>query len=124
MGPQLNDGELLLTFPDLAGNVSWIINGSPAVNGTPYGDAARAGGQRTSAGGMPGWAGTLSPEELAGVVYYERLTHGGLDAETAALELELLEAFVATGTGFGGDETPGDIGSLFSELGGGEQATG
>lgn len=116
VGRQLNDGEVLLTFPDLASHISWIINGSPAVNGTPYGNPARPDGQRISEGGMAGWAGTLSSEELLGVVYFERLTHGRLDAETAVLEFELLEAYVDSGVEFEGDESRRDIDLALSEL--------
>ena len=119
VGRQLDDGEVLLTFPDtdLAGHISWIVNGSPALNGTPYGNPARPGGQRTSEGGMAGWAGTLDSDELLGVVYYERLTHGGLDPESAAAELELLEAYVDSGVEFEGDESPREIAGAISELG-------
>ena len=116
VGPQLNEGEVLLTFPDLESHVAWVINGSPAVDGTPYGDPARPGGQRLSAGGMAGWAGSLSAEELLGVVYYERVTHGGLDADAAVSELHLLEAYVETGVEFEGDESPRDIAAALAEL--------
>jgi mono/diheme cytochrome c family protein len=116
VGLKLNDGEVLLTFPDLGSHISWVINGSPVVNGTPYGDPARPGGQHMSAGGMPGWAETLTPEELVAAVYYERVTHGGLDAETAAGDLELLEAYVAGGVTFEGGETPRDISKVLSDL--------
>jgi len=116
VGLKLNDGEVLLTFPDLGSHISWVINGSPVVDGTPYGDPARPGGQQTSAGGMPGWAETLTPEELVAAVYYERVTHGGLDAETAASDLELLEAYVASDVTFEGGETPRDISTALSDL--------
>jgi mono/diheme cytochrome c family protein len=116
VGRQLNDGQVLLTFPDLGSHISWVINGSPVVNGTPYGDPARPGGQHMSQGGMPGWAGTLTPRELVAVVYYERVTHGGLDAETAASELELLDAYVASDVAFVGGETPRDISKALSDL--------
>jgi mono/diheme cytochrome c family protein len=116
VGQKLNDGEVLLTFPDLGSHISWVINGSPVVNGTPYGDPARPGGQRMSGGGMPGWAETLTPEELVAAVYYERVTHGGLDAETAASDLELLEAYVDSGVTFEGGETPRDISTALSDL--------
>jgi mono/diheme cytochrome c family protein len=130
VGPQLNDGEVLLTFPAVGDHISWVINGSPAVNGTPYGDPARPGGQRASAGGMAGWAGTLTAEELVAVVHYERVTHGALEPDTAAAELELLEAYIATGVEFEGGEEPRDITAALGALaveggdGGGEEAAG
>lgn len=43
---------------------------------------------------MGNFAESLTVEELAAVVYYERVAHGDLDDEAAALELEVLEEFV------------------------------
>lgn len=86
VGRQLNNGEVLLTFPTAAEHVWWIVNGSNAVGvGSPYGNPDRPGGQRVAAGGMAGWASTLSAQDLIAVVYYERIRHGGSteEAETA-----------------------------------------
>lgn len=107
-GRQLNGGEVLLTFPDtagydgLAGHIAWVANGSEQterVEGPVYGDPNRPGtdGPRQvgSFGAVMGnFAEVLSVEELAAVVYYERVAHGELDDESAALELEVLEEFV------------------------------
>lgn len=73
-GPALADGEAVLTFPEEADHVTWVEEGSiTKARGTPYGDPNRAGGQRTvQAAGMPGFAGTLSPEEIEAVVAHER----------------------------------------------------
>lgn len=116
VGPQLNGGEVLLTFPDPGDHIWWVVNGSPEVNGTPYGNPERPGGQRVSAGGMAGWAGTLSTEELVAVVYYERVVHGQLGAEAALAELELLEAYIETGAEFEGGETARDINRAVQEV--------
>lgn len=73
-GPALAGGEAAITFPNEADHVAWVREGSQTKpRGTPYGDPARAGGQRTvESGGMPSFAGTLSEEEIAAVVAYER----------------------------------------------------
>lgn len=96
-GRPLAGGEVVLTFPDAASHVWWVINGSPTNAGTPFGDAARAGGQRVAlgfnGGGMPGFSDSLSAAEILEVVYYERVEHGGQDdgdADLVALE-ELIE---------------------------------
>ena len=68
-------GQVLLTFPNKADHIAWVLNGSPAA-GTPYGDPGRPGGQRVAQtggfGAMPGFEGTLSEEEINAVVRYER----------------------------------------------------
>ena len=105
-GRQLDDGELLLTFPSkpgfdgLAHHLSWVYNGTSGTQRLGfdhYGDPDRPGGQRevnSFASGMSGFS-NLGLEELVSVVYYERATHGGLDAEKAAHEEEMLLALVA-----------------------------
>jgi mono/diheme cytochrome c family protein len=72
--PPLRDGEAKITFPDEADHITWVNEGSQSkAKGTPYGDPARAGGQRTvEAQGMPAFAGTLSDAEIHAVVTYER----------------------------------------------------
>lgn len=67
-------GEALLTFPNIADHIAWVVNGSPA-KGTPYGDPARPGGQHVSQdgfGAMPPFGRSLSPEQINAVVRYER----------------------------------------------------
>jgi mono/diheme cytochrome c family protein len=73
-GPALEGDEAELTFPDEADHIQWVREGSQGkAVGTPYGDAARAGGQRTvKVGAMPGFASTLTAEEIDAVVLYER----------------------------------------------------
>lgn len=73
VGPKLAGGEVVKTFPDEADHVSWIETGSAPFKGKPYGDPAREGGQRiATSGGMPGFSGKLSPEEIEAVATYER----------------------------------------------------
>ena len=108
-GRQLNGGEVLLTFPSdaagydgLAGHIAWVANGSDQTEiteGPVYGDPARVGADSPRTVGsfgaaMGNFTESLTVEELAAVVYYERVAHGGLDDDTAAAELEVLEEFV------------------------------
>ena len=104
-GRQLNDGEVLLTFPasddfyGLAQHLSWVYlgtNGSRDLGIDRYGDPNRPEGQRVTGSfgeGMPGFS-ELSTEDLVSVVYYERVVHGGLNSEQAEAEEELLLALV------------------------------
>ncbi len=102
-GRQLNDGEVLLTFPaddanvGLAQHISWVYlgtQGSLDAGLDTYGDPNRPGGARETdsfANGMTGFS-NLSMDDLLSVVYYERVIHGGLDAERAVVEEKLLLA--------------------------------
>ena len=124
-GRQLNDGEVLLTFgpapgfDGLAHHLSWVYLGTADTKRLGldfYGNPDRPGGQRevdSFASGMSGFS-NLSLEDLVSVVYYERVVHGGLDAETAALEEEMLLALVADAPAF---ETgsPDEISALLAE---------
>ena len=87
VGYQLNEGEVLKTFPDVESHIAWVVNGS-SVAGTPYGDPEREGGQRISQeqGVMPGFS-ALSSLQILEVVLYERVTHGLQSPES-------LEAYV------------------------------
>ena len=124
-GRQLNDGELLLTFgstPDfdgLAHHLSWVYLGTAGTKRLGldvYGRPDRPDGQRevdSFASGMSGFS-NLSLEDLVSVVYYERVVHGGLDAEKAAHIEEMLLALVADDPIF---ETgsPDEISALLTE---------
>ena len=76
VGYQLNDGEVLRTFPDVESHVAWVINATENT-GPTYGDAGRPGGQRQtgSLGNMPSFSSLTSAEVLE-VVLYERSVHG------------------------------------------------
>lgn len=72
-GPPLAGGQSKLTFPTEEEHINWVKQGSGAVTGQMYGNPARPGGQRGPAtGGMPGFSGQLSEEEIRLVVQYER----------------------------------------------------
>ncbi|HUQ62971.1 MAG TPA: cytochrome c [Acidimicrobiales bacterium] len=73
VGPALAGGDAKVTFPNEADHIAWVETGSAPHKGQPYGDPARAGGQRVAAsGGMPGFKGPLTDAEIAAVVAYER----------------------------------------------------
>lgn len=119
-GRQLNNGEVLLTFPannqGLAQQISWVYLGTSGTQGLgfeTYGDTDRPGGARqlgSYANGMSGFS-NLSLADLASVVYYERVTHGGLNPERAALEEEMLLAFIADNPNLGSG-SPDDVQEL------------
>ena len=72
-GPALANGDSRKTFPNEADHITWVETGSATKRGQPYGDPNREGGQRTaSSGGMPAFAGQLTPAEIAAVVLHER----------------------------------------------------
>tara|TARA_B100000953_G_scaffold172768_1_gene142361 strand:+ start:482 stop:1297 length:816 start_codon:yes stop_codon:yes gene_type:complete len=87
VGYQLNEGEVVKTFPDVESHIAWVVNGSSAA-GTPYGDPMREDSQRISQaqGVMPGFA-SLDSLQILEVVLYERVTHGLQSPES-------LEAYV------------------------------
>jgi mono/diheme cytochrome c family protein len=73
VGPALHGGQAVLTFPNVADQVSWVKTGSAPFTGKKYGDPGRAGGQRGPAtGGMPAFATSLSQSQIEAVVTYER----------------------------------------------------
>ncbi len=118
VGPQLSAGEVLLTFPDWESQVAWVVNGSPGGN-TPYGSPDRPGGQRLSRGGMPGYAASLTSEELLAVILYERVQHGQQPIEDLADLEGLIEALDAgeVALEFAGGESPADIVTMVTALG-------
>ena len=72
VGPAITGGEAAKTFPEEADHISWVKTGSGPFRGQNYGAEDREGGQRGPAtGGMPAFS-SLSEEEVAAVVLYER----------------------------------------------------
>jgi mono/diheme cytochrome c family protein len=94
VGRQLNNKEVLLTFPQASDHVWWVINGSASAVGVgnPYGDPNRPGGQHIAAGGMASWAAALTAKELLSVVYYERVKIAGATEEEAKPIKDLAES--------------------------------
>ena len=73
VGPALHGGQSVLTFPNIADQISWVKTGSAPFAGKKYGDPNRPGGQRGPAtGGMPAFASSLSESQIEAVVTYER----------------------------------------------------
>lgn len=92
IGYQLNDGEVLLTFPNVESHIAWVVNAT-ANTGPTYGDPARPGGQRQTGGlgNMPSFASLTSTEVLE-VVLYERSVHGQASEQELAPYLIWAEA--------------------------------
>ncbi|HEV8116729.1 MAG TPA: c-type cytochrome, partial [Acidimicrobiales bacterium] len=67
VGPKLNEGESLLSFPEEQDQIDWVKGGSQPKIGQVYNAQGRV-----AAGGMPGFGGQLSDEEIEAVVLYER----------------------------------------------------
>jgi mono/diheme cytochrome c family protein len=105
-------GQVLLTFPNKADHLAWVHNGSPAA-GTPYGNPDRPGGQRVSQtggfGAMPAFEGTLSEEEIAAVVRYEREVLGGGEPEPSGEEATESDSGGGTGSA-NAEQQGGDVG--------------
>jgi mono/diheme cytochrome c family protein len=73
VGPALHGGQSVLTFPNVADQISWVKTGSAPFAGKKYGSPTRAGGQHGPAtGGMPAFGTTLSQSQIEAVVTYER----------------------------------------------------
>jgi mono/diheme cytochrome c family protein len=88
IGQQLSGGEVLLTFPDIADQISFVMTGSDPYIGQPYGDPNRPGGPRIGKAGMPPWEDILTAEELNAVVCYERVVLSGEDPVPASCTVE------------------------------------
>lgn len=69
VGPEMDN--VVATFPEFADHVEWVKVGSKAVQGQPYGATGAI-----ATGGMPGFAESLSDEEIIAVVCHERVTLG------------------------------------------------
>ena len=69
--------NVLVTFPDPAQQVEWLVKGSEGFRAVGvYG----APGKPVN-GGMPGWANELTAKELMSVVLYTRVRFGGAAEE-------------------------------------------
>ncbi|MCY4629996.1 MAG: cytochrome c [bacterium] len=124
-GPRLNDGEVLLTFPDdatnlgLAQHIAWV---AIATDGTgednPYGSAER-GRQAGWFANMPGHYDELTGTEILAVVLYERITHG--ESDIAATLAPIVDELLAAGTlelpeHFDENVTPEDVAGFLTPL--------
>jgi mono/diheme cytochrome c family protein len=87
VGRQLNDDQVLLTFPKLEDQASLVYTGSAPYSGKVYGDPDRPGGPHLG-GSLNGsfmpqqgskYGGALTDAEIIAVVCHERFTVGGAD---------------------------------------------
>jgi mono/diheme cytochrome c family protein len=89
VGPSFIGGALYKTFPTCADHAKWIQLGSggwQAEVGGAYGAE-----NTISIGGMPGFQGKLTEEELMAVVVFERVVFGGGNTEEVLIDCGLLE---------------------------------
>ena len=89
VGPSFIGGALYTTFPTFANHAKWIQLGSAgwqAEVGAAYGAE-----DTISIGGMPGFQGKLTEEELMAVVVFERVVFGGGNTEEVLIDCGLLE---------------------------------
>jgi mono/diheme cytochrome c family protein len=112
-GRQLNNGEVLLTFPTIEGQLEYVAVGTAGYSGKPYGNPDRPGGAHVggSYGNMPAFLGTLTPDELLSVIRHEREVIGGemIPAEQIGPDGELLHS--------NGEPYINDAGELVDENG-------
>ena len=89
VGPAFTGGALYTTFPTCADHAKWIQLGSAgwqAEVGPTYGAE-----NTVSIGGMPGFQGKLTEDEIYAVVVFERVVFGGGDTEEVLIDCGLLE---------------------------------
>jgi Cytochrome C oxidase, cbb3-type, subunit III len=95
---------VLTTFGSCADHIEWVTLGSSGfqeAGESTYGDTGKA-----IAGGMPSFGGTLSEEQLASVVAFERVRFGGADPAETLTDCGLAPADGEEG-GAPGETTPG-----------------
>ena len=89
VGPAFIGGALYTTFPTCADHTKWIQLGSAgwqAEVGPTYGAE-----DTVSIGGMPGFQGKLTEDEIYAVVVFERVVFGGGNTEEVLSDCGLLE---------------------------------
>ena len=89
VGPAFIGGELYTTFPTCSDHAKWIELGSAGWQseiGPTYGAE-----NKVSIGGMPGFQGKLTEDELYAVVVFERVVFGGGQTEEVLKDCGLLE---------------------------------
>jgi len=90
VGPAFTGGALYTTFPTCADHAKWIQLGSAgwqAEVGPTYGAE-----DTVSIGGMPGFQGKLTEDELYAVVVFERVVFGGGNTEEVLIDCGLIES--------------------------------
>ncbi|CAN5682996.1 hypothetical protein BH20ACT2_BH20ACT2_09100 [soil metagenome] len=118
VGPALAGGAVAETFPEFADHVEWIRLGSDGWPEATYG----ANGTEVGASGavMPAFGESLTDEELALVVRYERETFGGVVEEELVAITEGEATLEAGGEGEAGGEAEAEGGGEAEAEGGTE----
>jgi mono/diheme cytochrome c family protein len=83
-------GGVINTFGSCTDHIEWVELGSAgfqAAGRNSYGDPGKP-----IAGGMPGFASSLTTEQIASVSAYERVRHAGGNAEEVLVDCGLVEA--------------------------------
>jgi mono/diheme cytochrome c family protein len=86
VGPAL--GGVLTTFSACTEHEQWVDLGSGGWPDSTYGDTNKPVG---GVGNMPGFGGTLTDEQLAAVVAFERVRFGGQNPDEALVDCGLAE---------------------------------
>ena len=95
VGPAL--GTVLSVFSSCPDHIEWVTQatgGFQEAGIDTYGDLAKPVG---GGGFMPGFATSNTAEEIAAVVAFERIRHGGADPEETLIECGLIEGGEDTG---------------------------
>jgi hypothetical protein len=98
-------GGVLTTFGSCADHIEWVALGSQGfldAGASTYGDT-----DKTIAGGMPAFGTTLTEEQLASVVAFERVRFGGADPAETLTDCGLAPAEGEEG-GDPGETVPGE----------------
>lgn len=93
-------GGVVTTFGSCADHIEWVTLGSEGFQGT-YGDT-----DKPVNGGMPAFGSTLTEEQLAAVVAFERVRFGGADPTETLTDCGLAPAEGEEGEA-PGETTPG-----------------
>ena len=86
--PRLAGGSVLATFGSCGDHLNWVTLGSTGwvTNvGPNYGDL-----NKSSVGGMSGFGSSLTTEEIASVVAFERVVFGGTSVDEALIDCGLV----------------------------------
>ncbi len=91
VGPAFSAGAILTTFPEgsCADQIDWVALGTAGWPDPTYGATNKPVG---GVGLMPGFGGSLTPEQVAQVSLYERVAFGGQALEDAEVDCGLVEA--------------------------------
>lgn len=119
VGPAL--AGVATTFSSCGDHIEWVTKGSSgfqAEGRNAYGDL-----NKPITANMPSFAATLSAEQIASVVAFERVRFGGADPTTVLADCGLVEAPAeagaegSTATTTGGAETEGSTATTTGEAG-------